>query len=100
MVRVQQVQDFLSGFSPAVTLKGFHVHTQGVSLAQARRELHLAMDEIIVPDEPADEADDDYGRHRAGPRRRNRLSQACLAKGKDGHKGKDRSANRSTQSTI
>ena len=49
-----------------VTLKGLHVHAQGVSLAQAGRELHLAMDEIVVPDEAADEADDDHGRHRAG----------------------------------
>src|ERR1039458_6223056 len=61
MVRVQQGQDFLSGSFPVVTLKGLHVHTYGVSLAQARRELHFAVDEIVVLDEPPDETDDDYG---------------------------------------
>src|ERR1039457_105990 len=99
MVRVQQAQNFLSGFFSAVTLKGLHVHSHGVSLAQARRELHLAVDKIIVLDEPADETDDDYGRHRAGRGCGNRLSKACLGKRKDGPEGKDRRANQDTQST-
>ena len=65
VIRVQQGQDFLAGIFPVVTLKCLHVHARGVSLAQARGELHFAMDEIIVADEPADEADDDDGRERS-----------------------------------
>jgi hypothetical protein len=92
MVRVQQGQDFLSGSFPVVTLKGLHVHTYGVSLAQARRELHFAVDEIVVLDEPPDETDDDYGGHRAGHSHGNRLCEACLGKRKCGTERKDRSA--------
>src|SRR5271167_227907 len=99
MVRVQQTQDFLSGFFPLVTAKGLHVHTYGVSLTQARRELHLAVDEIIGLDEPAEETDDNYGRHRAGQGGGNRLCKACPGKRKDDPEGKDRSANQVTQST-
>src|SRR5271157_502302 len=99
MVGVQQAQDFLSGFFRAITLKGLHVHSRGVSLAQARRELHLAVDELIVLDEPADETDDDYGRHRGPHGRGNRLCKASLGKRKDGPEGEDRSANQDTQST-
>src|SRR5208282_2280527 len=99
MVRVQQAQDFVSGFFPAVALERLHVHSHGVSLAQASRELHFAVDEIIVLDEPADETDDYYGRHRAAHGRGNRLCKACLGKRKDGPEGKDRNANQDTQST-
>ena len=77
VIRVQQAQDFLSGIFSAIALKSLHVHARGVSLAQARRELHLAMDGIIVPDKSADEADDDDGRHRAAPLRG--MQENCAA---------------------
>ena len=59
MVRVQELQNFLLGFFSAIAFKCFHIHARGVFLAQTRRELYLAMDGIIVRDEPADEPDDD-----------------------------------------
>src|SRR5208337_3908785 len=98
MVRVQQAQDLLSGFFPVVTLKGLHVDARGISLAQARRELHLAVDQIIVLDEPADKTDDDYGRHRAA-HVGNRLCKACLGKRDDCTERKDQSAKQDTEST-
>ena len=57
------------------------------------------MDEIIVPDEPADETDDDFRWHRAGHGRGNSVGKDCVAKCKDDLEGKDRSANQNTQST-
>src|ERR1700739_898521 len=65
MIRVQVSQEFLSRIIPVVALKSLHGHARGVSLAQARGELHLAMDGIIEPDESADVIDDDEGRHHA-----------------------------------
>jgi hypothetical protein len=57
------------------------------------------VDEIIVPDEPADETDDDFRWHRAGHGRGNSVGKDCVAKCKDDLEGKDRSANQNTQST-
>ncbi len=110
VIRVQQAQDFLSRIFSVVALESLHVHARRVGLAQARRELHFAVDGIIVPDEPADEADDDDGRHRAcgrcgdgriaGSKRRPRpLCRDSLAKHKNGYERKDRSANRSMNLT-
>jgi hypothetical protein len=45
------------------------------------------VDEIIVLDESTDETDDDYGGHRAGHTRGNRLCRACLGKREDGSEG-------------
>jgi hypothetical protein len=59
MVCVQKFQDFLLGFPSAIALKGLHIYSLGILLAQARRELDLAMHEIIVRYESADEPDDD-----------------------------------------
>ena len=98
MVGVEQAQDSFSGSFPVITLKGLHIDALGVSLAQARRELHLAVDGIIVLNEPADEADNDYGRRGAG-RVANRLWNAGLGKGKGGTDGNSRSAQQPTKST-
>ena len=58
----------------------------GVLLAQTRCYLNLAMDRIIVRDEPADEPDDD-GRRFCGSRvPRDRASQNDLARGENGRK--------------
>ena len=100
MIRVQLSQDFLSRILPVVALKSLHFHARGVSLAQARGDLHLVMDGIIVLDEPADEADDDEGRHHArgccgdgivAVAERNPLSVSRdrLDKHKNGHERKD-----------
>ena len=42
--------------------KVIHIHARGILLAQPRRELHLAVDGIIVRDKPANESDHDSGR--------------------------------------
>src|SRR5579864_1916514 len=110
MICVQHSQDFFSSVFPAVALKSFHVHARGVSFAQARGELHLAMDGIIVPDESADETDDDDGRLRAFLCRDDRivagsmyipvsLGHNFVAKRNHGHERKETSANRVTNST-
>ena len=109
MIRVQLSKDFLPGIFAVVALESLHIHARGVSLAQARGELHLALDGIIVLYEPADEADDDEGRHHArgccgdgivAVAERNPLSVSRdrLAKHKNGHGRKGRGANRSTNS--
>ena len=59
MICVQKCQNFPVGSLPAITLKCLHIHARGVLLAQTRCELNLAMDRIVVRDEPADEPDDD-----------------------------------------
>src|ERR1700676_3585358 len=78
MVRVQKFLDFLLGFLPTIALKGFHIHSRRVLLAQARCELNLAMDRIIVRDETADEPND-YGRRFCSPGQdaRKCAGQAC-----------------------
>jgi len=42
MIRVQLSKDFLPGIFAVVALESLHIHARGVSLAQARGELHLA----------------------------------------------------------
>ena len=68
VVRIQQAKDSLPGFSLVIALEGLDHHPGGIGLAQARRQLYLAMIGIVVTDKPADEADHDCGRH--GWRRR------------------------------
>ncbi len=63
-------------------------------MAQARRKLHLAVNEIIVSDETANETDDDGGRRGTDSRHRNSLRQAGKAKGEDGRHADQRNANR------
>jgi hypothetical protein len=65
-----------------IALKGFHVHSQGISLTQARAQLYFAVGKIVVLDESADEANHDDGRQGRDSRCRNRLRQAGLAQGK------------------
>ena len=110
VIRVQQTQDFLSGIFSVVALESLHVHARGVRFAQARRELHFAVDGIIVPDEPADETHDNDGRRGAGRgrgegirsasgRKPRPLCRDSLAKHENSYERKDRSANRSVNST-
>ena len=68
MVRVQQSQDVLVGVLAAMVFENFGLHAHGVILAKVRSELHSAVDEIIVFDETADEADNDDWRSRRGRR--------------------------------
>ena len=85
---VQQAADFFSGSFSVVTLKGFHLHTGGVSLAQARRQLHLGVDRIIVLDEAADETDDDYRRQGVGSQSRERIVRDLLGDAQGRRRGK------------
>src|ERR1700694_1590656 len=94
MVRVQKFLDFLLGFLPTIALKGFHIHSRGVLLAQARCELNLAMDRIIVRDETADEPND-YGRRLRGRLgRRDRMRGNALARRANGRGEEDKYDNR------
>src|ERR1700675_1816356 len=63
MVGIEQAQGPVSGVPLVVALKSLNVHPRGVSLTQARRELYLAMGEVIVSDESPDEPDNHHGRH-------------------------------------
>src|SRR5450755_3588270 len=99
MVRVEQAQNFFPGSFPVITLKRFHIHSQRISLAQTGRELYLAVDEIVVLDEAANETDDNYGWHGGTQGHGNRLWKACLGKRNDGSEKKHQSASQDSQST-
>ena len=67
-----------------ITLKDLHLHSQRVSLAQARRELYLAVGEVIVSDKSSDKSDDNRRRNGSGNRPASRWCGAGLAQGKCG----------------
>lgn len=94
MVCVQKFQNPVVGFFSVITFKGLHIHARGVLLAQTRGELNLAVDRIIVLDEPADKPDDDCPRLREFLVRKDRVRRTCLAKDESGDKEKDIKANR------
>src|ERR1700682_2335834 len=93
MVRVQQFPDFLLGFLPAIALKGFHIYSRGILLAQARCELNLAVNRIVVRDETPDEPDDDGWRFCGSLVRSDSMRGTGLARGANGRKEKDTNAN-------
>src|SRR5580704_1178815 len=59
MVDVQELQNFSAGSCSTITFKSLHIHARGIILAQALSELNLAVDRIVVFDEPSDESDND-----------------------------------------
>lgn len=99
VIGVQQIQNSLQRSFPAVVLKGIHLYTERIRVAQARRELHLAMDQIIVIDEPAEESDNDCWRWRSCPCSDQRLREAGLAERKDGPYSQGIAANERGKST-
>ena len=110
MIRVEQDQDFLMRIFTVVALKRFHVHPGGISLVQARRKLHLAVDNVIVLDEPPDKTNDDERRRRtcgccrngriaANWRDRPALRRSCPAKRKNSRERKNKNADRNLDST-
>jgi hypothetical protein len=59
-----------------------------------RGDLNLAVNQVIVPDEPADEADDDGGRHCRSPGGDDRVARVCLARNQEGREEKEDDAKR------
>jgi hypothetical protein len=67
-VGVQKAEDLTESPLSRVIAKHPHLDTRGVTIAQARGELHFGMLGIVVPDEAANEPDNDHfvqgrGRH-------------------------------------
>ena len=92
VVRIEQVQNPVSGSSFAIALKGLHLHSLRISLAQARRELYLAVSEVIVSDEPAHKPDNDCRRRCANNRRRSRLCRIGPTQSKHSYDPPNRSS--------
>jgi len=86
MVCVQKSQDFPLGNFPMTVFKSLNIHSGGILLAQTRCELNLAVDRIIVRDEPAEEPDDDGWRFSGILVRGNRGQRNILARGENGRK--------------
>jgi hypothetical protein len=58
-ISIEKLKNLLVGLRPMPVLKSLHVDGRTVSLAQILRELHAAMDAVIVPDESSDKPYDD-----------------------------------------
>src|SRR6267142_5160163 len=94
MVRVQKFQDFPLGNLPMMVFKSLHIYFRWILLAQTRCELNLAVDRIIVCDEPAEEPDDDGWRFCGILVPGNRVRGNILARGENGQKEANTNAKR------
>ncbi len=55
MVGVKKEEDLLAGVLRAMVFENFHVRTRRIILAKLRSETNLAMNDVVVPDESANE---------------------------------------------
>src|SRR3977135_1350953 len=94
VVCVQKFQDFPLGNFPMTVFKSLNIYSGWILLAQTRCELNLAVDRIIVRDDPAEEPDDDGWRFSGILVRGSRVQGNILARGEDGQKEADTNASR------
>jgi hypothetical protein len=69
-------------------LKNLHIHARWVVLAEMRSDLDRAVDHVIVPDQSADETDDDDWRRRNHVGRTERACGVGVSGGRDEAKSK------------
>jgi hypothetical protein len=56
---IQQMQNQIVGITHSLVLEGCNVEPCRVRLFEVPRDLHGAMDSVVMPDESAQETDDD-----------------------------------------
>jgi hypothetical protein len=91
-VRVDEAQHVAESLLSRVIAEHFYIDSRGITLAKTGGKLHFGVLRIVVPDEAANESNNDYlPVHRIRYRRRHRLA-VCGAQGHKAGCGENKQA--------